>query len=425
MTFKRGQEIYHKRYRIVHLLGQGGFGAVYRAWDVSLGKPVALKHNQDMSLEAQQQFEREAKILGSLSHPNLPRVTDHFSIPQLGQFLVMDYIEGKDLEQIIQREGKIEQTRAIGWIEQVSKALTYLHNQPIPIIHRDIKPANIRITAEGKAYLVDFGLVKLYNKDKRTTMGARAVTPGYSPPEQYGQGNTDSRTDVYALAATLYTALTGQEPVESIQRIVVDELRLASQVNPKIEPTIGQAIAKAMSLSPTQRFRSADAFQNALRSITSPVRQDRTVQLSPHTQPPTTTPIRPASQNILLGLSGVLGVLVLMLGGLLWRGGFVGGATATEVAVVATKTQTLTLEPTISNTPPKSTDIPPSPKPTDISPSPTAVQATPTIDFANNLPRTGGYAPNFELSDSNESVVNLSDELRQHSIVLVFYYRYD
>ncbi|MCZ7674264.1 MAG: protein kinase [Chloroflexi bacterium] len=94
-------------------------------------------------------------------------------------------------------------------ITQIADALAYLHRQEPPIIHRDIKPANIRITADDHVFLVDFGLVKVYDHKLRTTIGARAVTPGYSPPEQYGQGNTDARTDVYALAATLYTMLTG------------------------------------------------------------------------------------------------------------------------------------------------------------------------------------------------------------------------
>ena len=218
MPHKTGH-ILNNRYRIVSLLGQGGMGAVYRAWDINLNKPAAIKENLDTSSKAQEQFIREAQILARLSHPHLTRVTDYFFIPDQGQYLVMDYIEGKDLGSMLDKRGIIPESQALGWTYQICDALTYLHNQPSPIIHRDIKPANIKIRPDGKAILVDFGIAKVYDPELSTTVGARAVTPGYSPPEQYGMASTDPQSDIYSLGATLYHLLTGHVPPESVHRI--------------------------------------------------------------------------------------------------------------------------------------------------------------------------------------------------------------
>lgn len=259
----------NNRYRIAKLIGQGGFGAVYRAWDTNLNRPCALKENRDTSQEAQRQFEREARILAGLIHPHLPRVTDHFIVPGQGQYLVMDFVEGEDLASLLGRGERVTEEQALTWISQVAEALVYLHGQPQPVIHRDIKPANIRITPEGKAMLVDFGLVKVYDEHLKTTVGARAITPGYSPPEQYGRGNTDHRTDIYALAATLYTLLTRQEPIESVQRVVGDTLLAAHRVNPRVSQRIGLVLEQAMALNPSQRFQSTQAFLGALQGSNS------------------------------------------------------------------------------------------------------------------------------------------------------------
>ncbi len=191
MTLSTGT-IINQRYRIVNLLGQGGFGAVYKAWDLNLSRPCALKENLDASAEAQKQFNREAVILANLIHPHLARVIDYFSIPDQGQYLVMDFVEGDDLQQILDKSGPQPESRVIEWIGQICDALAYLHRQKPPIIHRDIKPANIKIDPEGKAVLVDFGVAKIWDPNMRTTQGARAITPGFSPFEQYGQAPTDA-----------------------------------------------------------------------------------------------------------------------------------------------------------------------------------------------------------------------------------------
>jgi serine/threonine protein kinase len=258
-----------ERYRIENELGRGGFGAVYRAWDMNLNKACAVKENLETSSDSQRQFAREATVLANLSHPNLPRVTDHFVIPGQGQYLVMDFVEGEDLASLLQKQRIIPVEQALGWILQVADALNYLHTRVPPVVHRDIKPANIRLTPEGKAMLVDFGLVKMYDPHRKTTLGARAVTPGFAPPEQYGQGSTDTRSDIYSLGATLYTLMTGQDPTESVLRIGQDTMPPAQQVNPAIPPALGQVVSRAMALSPSQRYQSATSFSADLRAASS------------------------------------------------------------------------------------------------------------------------------------------------------------
>jgi peptide/nickel transport system substrate-binding protein len=253
------------RYRIECELGRGGFGAVYSAWDTNVDRQCAVKENLEMAAEGQRQFSREATVLANLSHPNLPRVTDHFSIPGQGQYLVMDFVEGEDLGSLVNRQGKIPIEQALSWMIQVADALAYIHSQQPPVLHRDIKPANIRVTPAGQAMLVDFGLVKIFNPGLQTTLGARAVTPGYAPPEQYGLGRTDHRTDLYALGATLYTLLTGKEPLESVQRVAGSQMVPAHVANPAVSPKLEGVVERAMALEPSRRYQSASEFKAALR----------------------------------------------------------------------------------------------------------------------------------------------------------------
>jgi Tol biopolymer transport system component len=266
MNLSPGQVI-HTRYRIVRLLGQGGFGAVYRAYDMTLRIPCAVKENFELSAEAQGQFEREALLLAALRHPNLPRVTDHFTVEGQGQYLVMDFVDGEDLQSYLERMGQpLDEAQALKWVGQVCDALDYIHHQDPPIIHRDIKPANIRITPAGQAMLVDFGIAKVFSAQARTTAGARAVTPGYSPPEQYGLGGTDPRSDIYSLGATLYTLLTGLLPQESVQRTLHDRLEPVTALNPGVSPAVSSAITMAMSLRPELRFQTAADLEEALNA---------------------------------------------------------------------------------------------------------------------------------------------------------------
>lgn len=260
MPLTQGQEL-NNRYRIVKSIGQGGFGAIYRAWDVALNRSCAIKENLDTSIEAHRQFDQEAKLLARLQHSNIPYIYDYFFLPGMGQYLVMDFVEGQNLQAMLETRGPLPEAEVLPWARQICDALTYLHSQSPPIIHRDIKPANIIITQQGRAMLVDFGISKIYAPHLKTTSGARAVTPGFSPCEQYGLGTTDNRSDIYALGATLYTLLTGQEPPESIAVVSgAATLTPPRTVNPAITPHVAEAIEKALQVRPTDRFATAAAF---------------------------------------------------------------------------------------------------------------------------------------------------------------------
>jgi formylglycine-generating enzyme required for sulfatase activity/tRNA A-37 threonylcarbamoyl transferase component Bud32 len=365
MPLTTGQ-VLNNRYRIVKLLGQGGMGAVYKAWDLNMERPRALKENLDASLEAQRQFKREAQILGDLSHPNLPKVIDHFSLSGQGQYLVMDFVEGEDLSEMLVRQGgALPVAQALGWIEQACAALEYLHNQNPPVIHRDVKPANIKITlqgglaGQGKAMLVDFGIAKVFDPNLSTTVGAKAVTPGYSPMEQYGSGqHTGPATDIYALGATLYTLLSGQAPPDAPDRNLGASLLALRGLNPAVTPGVEAAVLKAMAMQPQDRFTSASEFAAALRPA-PPAPQPATIMApqafgAPYTGVPAAparrrakTPARriPPLPYWLQGLLAlVLGVIFLVIANDigLWPFSRAPTQTATAVALPITVRDTVT-----------------------------------------------------------------------------------
>lgn len=325
MTLEQGDLLYN-RYRILDILGRGGMGSVYHAIDESLGVEVAVKENLFVTEEYEKQFRLEAVILASLRHPNLPRVTDHFAIEGQGQYLVMDYIEGRDLRHLME-SGPLPEADAVRIGVAVCGALTYLHTHKRPVLHRDIKPGNVRIAPDGHVYLVDFGLAKMSNLDEHTMSGARAMTPGYSPPEQYGTSRTDARTDVYSLGATLYAALTGFIPEDGLAR-VVDEVKLTPlrKRNPKVSPELALVIEKAMEPQSNNRYQSAEEFGRALQGM-DPLKADEPAKAESASQPVTASDAgaekistqRPAKRRSSAG--GCLFTFILLIamgGGLAW-----------------------------------------------------------------------------------------------------------
>lgn len=269
MTLERGT-LLHKRYRIVEILGQGGMGSVYRAVDENLGMDVAVKENLFTTDEYSRQFRLEAVILANLRHPNLPRVSDHFSMEDQGQYLVMDFIEGEDLRQRMERFGTISEDDAVMVGAAICDALSYLHTRKPSILHRDIKPGNVKITPDGHIFLVDFGLAKIVQGSQATTTGARAMTPGYSPPEQYGTARTDPRTDIYSLGATLYASLCGVIPEDGLARAMDNaQLTPLRKRNPKITRRLAAAIEKAMAIDPVDRYQDAEEFKKTLLAAKS------------------------------------------------------------------------------------------------------------------------------------------------------------
>jgi len=265
--------VIHSRYRVVALLAQGGMGAVYEAMDLTLSVPCALKEmmpypgTQGTAMpQLREQFRQEAQLLAELRHPNVPRVTDHFEVGS-NAYLVMDFIYGQRLDEIIAQNEKLAAGEVLGWARQLMEALAYCHEQGV--IHRDVKPANIRITPEGKAVLVDFGLAKLVDpNDPRTRTVMRGLgTPEYAPPEQYDKkkGRTDPRTDIYALGATLYCALVGKPPPAVPERVLDPKsLVPVRRCRDDVSRVTDRVLMKALALQPPQRFRSIAEMHEAL-----------------------------------------------------------------------------------------------------------------------------------------------------------------
>ncbi len=293
------------RYRIRGMLGEGGMSRVYLADDMRLKLPVAIKENLQVSPESRRQFSQEAELLARLSHPNLPQVTDHFDDPKTGQqYLVMTYIAGDDLETLIKRNnGPLPEATALEWTRQILGALDYLHSQNPPIIHRDIKPSNIKITPEGKAVLVDFGIAKVYDPRKGTLTGALAVTSGYASPEQYGQ-RTDARSDIYSLGATLYTMLTGRVPPDALLRITdTEKLVPPREVNRNLSSGAENAVLRAMEVSTTRRLQNVAQLRAMLEGRATT------------TRPPPTIKTNRKNQQ-LVWLIPVIGTLLLLIVGI-------------------------------------------------------------------------------------------------------------
>jgi len=264
MTLERGAFLYN-RYRILEILGQGGMGSIYRAIDENLGVEVAVKENLFTTDEYARQFRREAVILANLRQTNLPRVSDHFVIDGQGQYLVMDYIEGEDLRERMDRLKVIPEEEILVIGSGLCDALTYMHTRKPPVLHRDIKPGNVKITPQGQIFLVDFGLAKVMQAGQQTSTGARAMTPGYSPPEQYGAARTDRRSDIYSLGATMYAALVGVIPEDSLARTMEQtDLTPIRKRNSKISRRTASAIEKALEVHPDDRFQNAEEFKQAL-----------------------------------------------------------------------------------------------------------------------------------------------------------------
>jgi eukaryotic-like serine/threonine-protein kinase len=269
----RSGAVLQNRYRIISLLGEGGMGAVYRAWDNRLNIPVALKEmishpglSPENLIQWQQQFRREATILAQLDHPNLVGVTDFFQEDR-NSYLVMEFVEGNSLVEYIYHQGPLLESQVLVWAEQLLDALSYCHSRDI--IHRDIKPQNIIIRSDGQAVLVDFGLVKLWDpNDPRTQTAMRGMgTPQYAPPEQYGAfvGHTEPRSDLYALGATLYHALSGKVPAAATLRIAnPEEFYSLQSIVRNVSRRTAEAVEKALELPSSNRWDTAVEMASAL-----------------------------------------------------------------------------------------------------------------------------------------------------------------
>lgn len=314
-------EVLKERYILLETIGRGGMGSIYLAEDNRLeGRLCAVKEvHQDpnlsdqLRLQGRDQFYREASVLARLDHPTLPKVSDFFSEGD-SDYLVMDFIPGDDLKQLMtneRRAGRYLPLRdVLSWAQQLGDVLTYLHGQDPPVIHRDIKPSNLKITPENRLKLVDFGLVKQMLPDEMTiTVIQGRGTALYTPLEQYGgdTGHTDVRSDIYSFSATLYHLLTNTAPAEAKQRFLQpDSLQPPRSINPSIPSDIEEVILWGMALHPDSRPTSVDEFSRALRGarITSPA--EMAVALQPYFS------ALPILERILVGATAVLFIFAIV-----------------------------------------------------------------------------------------------------------------
>ncbi len=246
-------------------------GAVYQAKDMKRqGTTCAIK---EMSLsmvppeeqaQAIKNFKIEAKMLSVLSHPYLPAFT-HFFAENQRYFLVMEYIDGKTLEDLLERNGgPFSEKRVLTWADQLCEVLEYLHSQNPPIIFRDMKPGNIMLTRQGYIKLIDFGIARFFRSTSATDTQMLG-TPGYAPPEQYGTVQTDERSDIYALGMTLAHLLTNRFSEQGFG-VKAKDIRA---INPQVSLPVARALEKATALEPSDRFEDAAAFRRALLGAAS------------------------------------------------------------------------------------------------------------------------------------------------------------
>ncbi len=265
------QSMLQQRYLVVGPAGRGGMSAVYQAVDTQYGnRRVALKEmsqghlNANELAEATARFHQEARLLGSLHHPNLPRIYDAFS--EYGRsYLVMDYIDGKTLLQLLKDAGRrpLPVVQVLDYAAQLCDVLAYLHAQNPPIIFRDLKPTNVMVTENGHVVLIDFGIARFF-KEGQAQDTVYLGSPGYAPPEQHGVSQTNPRSDLYALGATLHCCLTGRDPFHADDRFAFPPVR---QLNPLVPIELDQLVQRLVSLDERQRPTSALEVQQELLKI--------------------------------------------------------------------------------------------------------------------------------------------------------------
>lgn len=299
------------KYRVLSLIGRGGMGAVYRVQRTADNAVWALKEMRVPSdvpeQEAQENrrlFEQEAELLRSLAHPNLPIVADTFE--QNGRpTMVMEYVPGQSLEsRVHEANAPLLEQQALGYGIQLARVLSYLHTRNPPIIYRDLKPSNVILTPEGVLKLVDFGVARTY-KAKKSKDTVAMGSAGYAPPEQYGKGQTDARSDVYALGATLLHLLTNMPPIP-LQTPTVGSIR---KMNPSVSTQTEKAIIKSMALEQSARYRTMAEFEQALLKCLDAPYADPTArqtppppiqaaEQTPAVVAPPTVPVKPSPQPV-------------------------------------------------------------------------------------------------------------------------------
>ena len=252
--------IIHQRYRVVQLLGRGGFGSTYLVEDQKLSnKRWALKEIPESLYD-----EHESRILAKLKHPSIPGITDR-EITDRMVYMVLEFGGNRTLESVRRAapDKRVALSVMAPWVRQLCDVLAYMHAQTPPIVHRDLKPGNVLLDDHDRVMLIDFGIAKEAIASEQTRALGRAVTHGYSPPEQAMGSGTDARSDIYALGATVYYMLTAQRPPGARERIQGVEIQTPSALVPGLPPAIDRALLQAMSLNPNERQQTVEEFGRA------------------------------------------------------------------------------------------------------------------------------------------------------------------
>jgi serine/threonine-protein kinase len=268
------------RYRLVELLGRGGMGEVWRAYDTTIDRVVALKLLPAIFADDrvfQERFRREARAAAGLDEPHVVPIFDFGEID--GRlYVTMRLIKGRDL-QVLLDDGPLSPARTVGIIEQIASALHAAHE--VGLVHRDIKPSNILVAHDDFAYLIDFGIARAAGETGLTSTGATVGTWAYMAPERFQTGKADARVDIYALTCVLYQALTGQLPFpgESLEQVAVAHMLQPppqpSQLGTGVTVAMDDVIATGMAKEPEQRYATTKDLAHAARAAqTTPTGQD-------------------------------------------------------------------------------------------------------------------------------------------------------
>lgn len=278
---KQGTTLYNGKYIIERTIGVGGFGITYYAKHTSLNQHYAIKEffisgycerntqhytvslagiKPEMFAKYRQRFVEEAQTIVKLDHPNIVKVVDIFEENNTS-YIVMPFVEGTRLQSKVEKNGKLSYELAVNYIAQVSEAVAYIHHHNI--LHRDIKPDNVMITNDDKVVLIDFGSAREFEHDK-TQNQTSILTQGYAPIEQYSSNSRKGNyTDIYAIGAVFYFALTGQKPMDATSRLT-ETMKEPKELNSQIPEDANRTIMKAMQLKQENRHQTVEEFMKDL-----------------------------------------------------------------------------------------------------------------------------------------------------------------
>lgn len=326
MELQSGTTLCDGKYTIEAKIGEGGFGITYKAIQNGLNRVVCIKEyfpagkctratkkntvfvqgtSEQVFEKYRQAFVREAKMLATLHHPNIVEVLDVFDENNTS-YMVMTFVKGKSLQQIVETRGKLPYPETVNYIAQITNAVGYIHDHHI--LHRDIKPDNIMITADFKAILIDFGSAREFEQDK-TQAHTSMLTHGYAPTEQYtANSRKGSYTDIYAIGATFYFVLTGQVPMESAARLT-EQMPSPKDLVPEIPEEANRTILKAMQLKAENRHQTVHEFMDDIRNVKPSVLVDETIGGSPQ---------QPTSKRTWYIISALGCFVALLIGYFLW-----------------------------------------------------------------------------------------------------------